>query len=322
MRHFYLLLLVLACGPASQNDGLETKPGQKASLVPTLSDVAYQRDFTMSPDGKLRLFTLTTYRSVFSTIVLQHNTLKGWGNPEVAPFSGRYRDLEPFFSPDGLYLYFASTRPLPEGGDSMGVNLWRVKHMGDCWGEPKALSKLINRAGDDFYPSLAANGNLYFTAAYDDAIGREDIYLARWEEGRYQQPEPLDSAVNSKGFEFNAFVDPQEQYLVYTAYAREDDMGRGDLYISFRTEDGRWTNGQNLGPRVNTPFLDYCPFVSPDGSTLYFTSEKHVLESEYPETLTYEQMRALLNDPQNGSGNIYWIEWPSLLDSLKKSMKY
>ncbi len=295
-------------------------PTEFARLCPDLADPAYQRDLAISPQGDLRLYTLTSFRSVFSAIVLQSSLNDTWSKPEIAPFSGQYRDLEPFFSPDGEYLYFASTRPLESNAESGPVNMWRVQRLADAWGEPEALGPVVNREKDDFYPSVAANGNLYFTAAYEDAIGREDIYVARYSRNAYLEPIPLDSNINSTSYEFNAFIDPQERYLLFTAYGREDDMGRGDLYVSFANEDGSWTPAQNLGPKVNSPFLDYCPFISPDESILYFTSERHSLESHYPEKLDYQALRELIDQPQNGSANIYWLKWPDLRDSLRSSI--
>lgn len=319
-RLLLLSLIVLLACQTPKTDSQAQIPTDTATLFEGLADEAYRRDLAMSPSQDMRLYTLTTFRSVFSAIVLQSKTEKGWSEPEIAPFSGEYRDLEPFFSPDGAYLYFASNRPLTDIASIGPVNMWRVKIEGDTWGTPEALGEVVNRGKDDFYPSVAANGNLYFTAAYDDAIGQEDIYVARYSRNAYLEPMPLDSNVNSKGFEFNAFIDPQERYLLYTAYGRTDDMGRGDLYISFQTEPGTWSAGQNLGLRVNSPFLDFCPFVSPDESTLYFTSERHVLEGHYPERLDYESMRSLLAQAQNGSGNIYWLNWKPLVDSLREEL--
>lgn len=316
---YILLLLSLACQKPPQESA--QVPSDTASLCENLADNAYRRDLAISPEGDLRMFTLTSFRSVFSAIVLQSRKQNGWSEPQIAPFSGQYRDLEPFFSPDGAYLYFASTRPLAGKGEPGPVNMWRIARNAEGWGQPEPLSALVNRDKDDFYPSVAANGNLYFTAAYDDAIGREDIYVARYSRNAYLEPVPLDSNVNSRGYEFNAFIDPQERYLIYTAYGREDDRGGGDLYISFRDELGAWSMGQNLGPRVNSKFLDYCPFVSADESILYFSSERHDIEGHYPQGLDYAAMRKLLSQPQNGSGNIYWLDWAPLRDSLSKARR-
>jgi hypothetical protein len=38
--------------------------------------------------------------------------------------------------------------------------------------------------------------------------------------------------VNSKGYDFNAFIDPDENYIIFSSYKRPDDLGGGDLYYS------------------------------------------------------------------------------------------
>ncbi|MBK8368965.1 MAG: PD40 domain-containing protein [Bacteroidetes bacterium] len=47
-----------------------------------------------------------------STIVTVNSRNGKYSKPKVASFSGKYHDLEPFLSPDGLRLYFSSDRPL------------------------------------------------------------------------------------------------------------------------------------------------------------------------------------------------------------------
>ena len=82
-----------------------------------LSDGLSNRDFAISPKGDEIFYTLQQARFASSTIL--HLTQKNgqWGKPEVAPFSGRYRDLEAAFSPDGQTVYFSSDRPI--SGDTV-----------------------------------------------------------------------------------------------------------------------------------------------------------------------------------------------------------
>ena len=49
-----------------------------------------------------------------------------WGEPALLPFSGRYQDYEPTISPDGAFMIFNSTRPLPgvPARAEMPNNLW------------------------------------------------------------------------------------------------------------------------------------------------------------------------------------------------------
>jgi hypothetical protein len=72
------------------------------------------------------------------SIVVSNKIHGKWHLPKIAPFSGKYNDLELALVPDGKYLIFASSRPLIanraelEGkynGQSYpgaGGNLWRV----------------------------------------------------------------------------------------------------------------------------------------------------------------------------------------------------
>ena len=40
-------------------------------------------------------------------------------------------------------------------------------------------------------------------------------------------------------------------------------------------DDGYWEEPVNLGKTINTPYSEQCPFIHPDGTTLYFSSEGH-----------------------------------------------
>jgi WD40-like Beta Propeller Repeat len=93
----------------------------------------------------------------------------------------------------------------------------------------------------------------------------------------------LDTGVNSALYEFNAFVSPDEQFILFTAFGRKDDKGRGDIYVSTKNEKGNWLPAKNLEV-INSEKLDYCPIVSFDNKTLFFTSERHVIPESFGET--------------------------------------
>jgi hypothetical protein len=167
-----------------------------------------ERDFALSPDGTEIFYTLQSPQGNFQTILSLKKDSKGkWSQPEVAPFAGKYSDLEPAFSPDGKKLFFASNRPLT-GNTIKDFDIWCVEKNDSKWGEPKNLGEPVNSSSDEYFPSITITGNLYFTAAYKNSVGKEDIYLSVFENGKYNTPVPLDTAVNSTTFEFNAFVSP------------------------------------------------------------------------------------------------------------------
>jgi hypothetical protein len=51
---------------------------------------------------------------------------------------------------------------------------------------------------------------------------------------------------------------------------KRSGCGGNDLYISYRQQDGTWSKGYNLGPKVNTAAEELGPRISPDGKYLFF----------------------------------------------------
>ena len=54
------------------------------------------------------------------------------------------------------------------------------------WSNPTNMGNIINSERNEFYPSIAENGNLYFTANNNDSKGKDDIYISIFKEGKYQ----------------------------------------------------------------------------------------------------------------------------------------
>lgn len=322
MKVYFILLLAAAfqSGLAQNTFSLvlQDAPAKTALLSDGfISTSMNERDFSVSPDGSEIYFTISSPKSTFQTIVFSKRVKHGqWTKPEVVSFAGQFSDLEPAISADCKTLYFASNRPIT-GTTPKDFDLWKVQREGNSWGIPENLGANINSETDEFYPSITKSGNLYFTAQYKNGIGREDIFVSALVNGVYQMPAVLDSAVNSKAFEFNAFVSPDEKYMLFTSYGRKDDSGGGDLYISVKDDNNKWKPAVNLR-ELNSPQLDYCPSVSPDGKALFFTSERHQLPKQFLNTkATYADIQSLSINTLNGNGNIYWVDFSKVLSKTK-----
>lgn len=274
-----------------------------------LSDGLSNRDFTISPKGDEIFFTLQQPRFASSTILYLTKNNGKWSNPEVASFSGKYRDLEAAFSPDGQTIYFSSDRPV-SGDKTKDFDIWKVKRLANGkWGEPENLGATVNSGKNEFYPSVTKNGNLYFTAELPDGKGSEDIVVCKWTGTAYSKPESLPEDINTKNDEFNAFVDPDEQFVLFSCEGRADDMGRGDLYISRKDNKGNWLPVKHLPSPVNSTALDYCPFVTWDKQYLVFTSNRMNSGFKDGKVKDYQKLKQLLNTPGNGWDDIYWVKF-------------
>ena len=80
-------------------------------------------------------------RNSLSTILYcRKSPLRDWTSPVVAPFSGKFGDLEPAFSPDGMKLYFSSNRPI-DGSEPKDYDIWVVEKTNGRWSDPRTVAK-------------------------------------------------------------------------------------------------------------------------------------------------------------------------------------
>ena len=270
-----------------------------------ISTPLYERDLAISPKGDELIYTLGDYKQNKRCLVFIKRIHENWANPEIINISGKYQDIEPFYSSDGNRLYFASNRPIYNDKTRADYNIWYSDRINGIWDEPVALDSIINTKGDEFFPSLSDNGNLYFTATRDNGIGREDIFRSEFIAGEFQKPKPLSAEINSQLFEFNAYISPDESLIVFSSFGRSDGFGGGDLYISRKNNAGNWTEAKNLGELINSDKLDYCPFIDWKSGNFYFTSERIVIDTKKIETIN--QLNEISNSALNGFGNIYKI---------------
>jgi hypothetical protein len=271
------------------------------------------RDFALSPKQDELFITVEGSKNVISSIIRLTKNKQGW-NIEMAPFSGKYGDLEPAFSSDGKTLYFVSNRPLNDTDtQTKDFDIWKTEKTNGVWSEPKNLGAPVNTDANEFYPSVTDNGRLYFTAAYKNSKGKEDIWMSKLDTGKYSIPISLSDSVNSTLYEFNAFVSSDDSFIIFTSYGREDGLGGGDLYISKKGADGNWTKAKNLGSKINSTALDYCPFVSFDKQYFFFTSERNKVQKSYKTKLSLNEFLKKIGQIQNGKGNIYWINAKTIL---------
>lgn len=273
-----------------------------------LNDYPNVRDFTISENGKEAYFSAQSPLGELSVIMRIKNIDDRWTTPELASFSGKYMDLEPFLSLDGLRIYFASNRPL-EGIKVKDFDIWyvdRVDH-NSSWSDPVNLGPPVNTEQNEFYPSLSTNKNLYFTSDSPDTKGKDDIYLSFWKDGKYDKPISLSDSINSTGYEFNAFIAPDESFLLFSGYNRKDGQGSGDLYISFHKKDNSWSHAKNLGSAINSKHMDYCPFVNVTTNKMYFTSKRSMLSTPEEGFNSSAEFLDHVSSYENGLSRIYVV---------------
>ena len=276
----------------------------------SISTDSFESHPAFTRDGRTLYFTRSTPNFNHWTILMSQFKGGNWTTPVVAPFSGQYSDADPFITSDGGQLYFISTRPV-EGKPQTGTDIWVMQKSGSTWGEPKNVGAPINSPANEWYPTLAANGTIYFGSEREGGKGRSDIYRSRLVNGKYIEPENLGEAINTPFNEFEPLISPDESFLIFMGGGRPEGHGGGDLYISYN-EGGRWSKPINLGDKINSPGTEYSPTISPDGQYFFWTSSRNFAEQPLKRGLSYVELMKLLQSPGNGLGDIYQIDLSAL----------
>jgi Tol biopolymer transport system component len=240
-------------------------PGAKPVIfipgVVSTPDDEFAPSFT--PDGNTVYFSSGSPEVYFSKVVNGK-----WAKPKLAAFSGRWKDMDPFISPDGKRLFFSSYRPLdgaPQNEPQKNAHIWYVDHLsGDNWSAPHHLEAPVNLEGiDNYAPSVSRSGTLCFFSPRRNVNNKGKSYYTKWLGDHYDEPEVL--SLNGANGVRDPFISPDERYLIF--------VSGNDLYISYHNGND-WSAGQKLSAQVNNGDGNSSPYVSPDGKMLYY-SQNH-----------------------------------------------
>jgi hypothetical protein len=197
-------------------------------------------------------------------------------------FNGSALDGCPFVSRDGKRFYMASNRL----GGLGGIDIWVASRdsVEEPWGAPVNVGAPVNSAANDFCPTIARDGHLfYFVSNRAGGCGGDDIYTTRLRPDGWDPVENLGCEVNSAANEASPFPLPErsEGPVLYFSSNRAGgftDEGPGavagdsDLYES--ASHGGTFRAPGLVPGANSAADDGQPNVRRDGLELFFFSTR------------------------------------------------
>jgi outer membrane protein OmpA-like peptidoglycan-associated protein len=132
----------------------------------------------------------------------------------------------PALSPDGRRLYFASDRPEGHGGSDLYYSEWK----NGFWNNPVNLGDIINTPGNEAYPFVNGNGDLFFSSDNLPGKGGKDIFFTKLVDSAWITPVNLKSPVNTKYNDFGFIADD----IMSKGYFSSDRSNQLDIY-SFKT---------------------------------------------------------------------------------------
>lgn len=332
---YFAIILIASCTnqqtneckfPVLKGDYLgQTLPGDSAELFAPgiISSGMADRDIAISPDGKELFFNRTIGNTDYFTIFHTQEINGIWTEPEIFTYCKdvRYQNTEPFISHDGQKLFFVSNRPI-SGDEKSSYDIWvSDKDENNNWTEPYNLGEPINTDQNEFFPTLTLDGTMYYNH-FDPELKSEFIYRSKLVDGKYTTPEKISEKVNGGRARFNAFISPDESFIIIPTFGLPDSYGKTDYYIVFRDENDNWSDPINMGDQINsTNGQEWSASLSPDGKYLFYMSakipENNLSITEFTSNNFYE----LHNSPQNGFPDIYWIK-SDFIEDLRLQAKF
>lgn len=129
---------------------------------------------------------------------------------------------------------------------------------------------------DDHYscghPTLSLEGDyMVFASDMPGGYGRSDLYVTRWENGKWGKPQNLGPEINTEGDEF--FPELARDGALY--FSSNGHVGLGGLDI-FRAENqnGKWSGVENVGYPLNSSSDDFGLIWMGKTNKGYFTSNR------------------------------------------------
>ncbi|MGK7395155.1 MAG: OmpA family protein [Candidatus Cyclobacteriaceae bacterium M3_2C_046] len=191
-----------------------------------------------------------------------------------------YQEMRPLIAPDGKTLYFSrSFSPDNMGGEDDPEDIWfsELDEGSGDWQQAQNIGAPLNNAGPNYISSITPDGKSMVVLLGNEYTNGDKMkpgvsVSTKTSEG-WSEPEELD-IINSyiENKDGNYFLANNRKTLIM-AIERYDTHGGKDLYVSFRQDNGKWTEPMNLGNDINTAHDDLSPFLAADDETLYFSSK-------------------------------------------------
>ena len=137
----------------------------------------------------------------------------------------------------------------------------------------KNLGEEINSPSSEYFPSVFMNDSSMIFTRRIDQDRNEDFFISAFKNNQWSKALPLSGQVNTRYNEGGQKISNDGSLMVFTGCNYPEGRGSCDIYFAFQ-ENGVWSERQPMGSTINSEFWESAPCLSPDKSTLYFSSNR------------------------------------------------
>ena len=189
-------------------------------------------------------------------------------------------NLFPFLNGDGLYFYRTYLEESNGELEIIRQNIWYAQKEKGEWAKPDRLFRMGEYPGENVIIGTNAEGSKVYllNTIYlpeEDEFKSELKYLERDQKGRWSALRDLEIPGFEIGDRYAHLHLNQAEDIFLISISESKESENEDLFVSLRTQEGKWSPIIDLGPSINTNRAELTPFVAKDKKTLFFSSEGH-----------------------------------------------
>lgn len=187
-----------------------------------------------------------------------------------------YDEKSPVISPDGKLLFFTiSNHPQNLGGQRDSGDIWYSEFDGLQWSTPVHAGNVINSRDYNAVAGFSADGQQIILLSHYDGSGNtaktQGISVSIKSSSGWSSPQNISIPYfQNKSSFLSGSISLDGSVFVYAAETYGSRVE--DIYVTIKGSDGKWSEPKNLGRNINTQFQELSPWMSEDGTTLYFSS--------------------------------------------------
>jgi len=155
-------------------------------------------------------------------------------------------------------------------------NIYVSRKIKGVWGTPEKLGPEINGSKTrETHACLSPDGQtLYFVSDRPGGYGGTDIWMSeKLSNGKWGKARNLGPLINTPLDEESPFISADGVTLYFSSQGHEN-MGGFDIFTVTLSEDGQWTNLENMGYPINTTDDDVFYVPTADEKHAYYSSSK------------------------------------------------
>jgi hypothetical protein len=136
-----------------------------------------------------------------------------------------YTYSHPTLSADEKMMIFASDKE----GSIGGMDLFISRKVDDKWSAPENLGQFINTTGNEFFPFLDSENNLFFSSDGLPGYGGYDVFTCKFNGVDWDKPKNLSDRINSKYDDIAFTINKMDGKTAL--YTRRQKSGKGVMQL-------------------------------------------------------------------------------------------